>query len=78
MQQIREKEVSTNGEVTRKGVPVITPVTALEKLDIELIKRERRQRRVSFADEIRDAKNKKAEFIATIETESLSNVHPSF
>ena len=59
--QIRHK-VSLNGQVSSRIGRVTSHIPALEKLDLERIKV---QREVSFADQIKAAKHKKAELLTT-------------
>ncbi|KAH7512637.1 hypothetical protein FEM48_Zijuj12G0112000 [Ziziphus jujuba var. spinosa] len=60
--KIRRK-ISTNVQFSSPGT-VISYIPSGDKLDLELIKRERLRREVSLADQIRAAKNRKAEFAA--------------
>ncbi|EXC18497.1 hypothetical protein L484_018678 [Morus notabilis] len=77
LSQIRQK-ISIDGQVSRQKGTVNSHIPALEKLDLELIKRESLQREISFADQIRAAKNKKAEFAPTKALAAPSCVHHSF
>ncbi|KAF3442431.1 hypothetical protein FNV43_RR16347 [Rhamnella rubrinervis] len=54
------QKISINVQVSNRGATVTSHVPAWEKLDLELIKTERLQRDVSFAEQIRAAKTKKA------------------
>lgn len=54
------RKISINAQVSNRGATVTSHVPAWEKLDLELIKRERLQREVSLAELIRAAKTKKA------------------
>ncbi|XP_062011548.1 uncharacterized protein LOC133728152 isoform X1 [Rosa rugosa] len=58
-----DRETSTNDQVAsrRDIVKSQLHISALEKLDAELIKREKLRAEVSFADQIRAAKNRKME-----------------
>lgn len=58
-----DRETSTNDQVAsrRDIVKLQLHISALEKLDAELIKREKLRAEVSFADQIRAAKNRKME-----------------
>lgn len=54
------RKISINVQVSNREAIVASHVPAWEKLDLELIKRERLQREVSLAEQIRAAKTKKA------------------
>ncbi|KAI5333082.1 PREDICTED: stress response [Prunus dulcis] len=56
-----ERKTSTNGQPAARGDIVMSQISAFEKLDLELIKREKMQKEVSFADQIRAAKNRRME-----------------
>ncbi|CAL2253851.1 unnamed protein product [Prunus armeniaca] len=66
-----ERKTSTNGQATARGDIVMSRISAFEKLDLELIKREKMQKNFSFADQIRAAKNKRME----LTMEASSSVH---
>ncbi|KAL5564423.1 hypothetical protein UlMin_027587 [Ulmus minor] len=63
--------------VTTRSDTLISHTPAWEKLDLELLKREKLQREVSLADQIRAAKDKRADFTATEAMTGSSPVHPS-
>ncbi|ONI12518.1 hypothetical protein PRUPE_4G170000 [Prunus persica] len=66
-----ERKTSTNGQVAARGDIVMSHISAFEKLDLELMKREKMQKEFSFADQIKAAKNKRME----LTMEALSSVH---
>ncbi|XP_008226565.2 PREDICTED: uncharacterized protein KIAA2012 [Prunus mume] len=66
-----ERKTSTNGQDAARGGIVMSHISAFEKLDLELIKREKMQKEFSFADQIRAAKNKRME----LTMEASSSVH---
>ncbi|CAB4277385.1 unnamed protein product [Prunus armeniaca] len=66
-----ERKTSTNGQTAARGDIVMSRISAFEKLDLELIKREKMQKEFSFADQIRAAKNKRME----LTMEASSSVH---
>lgn len=72
--QIRQN-ISVDGQVSGRKGTVTSHTPAWEKLDLDVIKRESWQGEVSFADQIRAAKNKKAEFSATKALAASSCVH---
>ncbi|KAL5736485.1 hypothetical protein ACOSP7_030833 [Xanthoceras sorbifolium] len=61
--KIRKKK-SVNGPVNIRGNLVNSHIPAWEKLDMDLIKKEKVQREVSLADQIRAAKNKRMQSTA--------------
>lgn len=69
------KKKSINGQVASLREMVISQIPACEKLDLEFIKRERMQREVSLADQIRAAKSKRAQ---SAMREALTELSPSY
>lgn len=69
------KKKSINGQVASLREMVISHIPACEKLDLEFIKRERMQREVSLADQIRAAKSKRAQ---SAMREALTELYPSY
>lgn len=53
-----------NGQVTMQGDISRSHIPALEKLDIEFIKKEKMQREVPLAEQIRAARNRRTESMA--------------
>jgi len=51
---------NTNGDLTREGDTFDCIFPAQNKLDLELIKREKMQKEVSLADQIQAARDKKS------------------
>lgn len=74
LSQIRQN-ISVDGQVSGQKGTVTSHTPAWEKLDLDVIERESWQGEVSFADQIRAAKNKKAEFSATKALAASSCVH---
>ncbi|KAJ0101904.1 hypothetical protein Patl1_04806 [Pistacia atlantica] len=69
------KKKSITGPVATQGDMVRMHIQALEKLDINLIKKEKQQREVSLADQIQAAKNKRAQSMAKDVLAGLSTIH---
>uniref|UniRef100_A0A5B7BXV8 Uncharacterized protein n=2 Tax=Davidia involucrata TaxID=16924 RepID=A0A5B7BXV8_DAVIN len=65
------KKKSVNGQVTSQDH------RAWEKLDLEFMKREQIQKEVSLADQIRAAKNKRAEFVSREALATSSSIYSS-
>lgn len=74
LSQIRQN-ISVDGQVSGRKGTVTSHTPAWEKLDLDVIKRESWKGEVSFADQIRAAKNKKAEFSTTKALAASSCVH---
>ncbi|CAK7327692.1 unnamed protein product [Dovyalis caffra] len=55
------KKKSINDQMISQGAPLTSNGRAWEKLDVEIIKREKVQREASLADQIRAAKNRRTE-----------------
>ncbi|RVX03828.1 hypothetical protein CK203_021646 [Vitis vinifera] len=72
---VLHKKKSINGQVASLREMVISQIPACEKLDLEFIKRERMQREVSLADQIRAAKSKRAQ---SAMREALTELSPSY
>ncbi|KAK3198708.1 hypothetical protein Dsin_022123 [Dipteronia sinensis] len=70
------KRKSVNGPVTIRGNLVNSHIPAWEKLDIDLLNKEKVQREVSLADQIRAAKNKRMQSTAKEVLVASSSAHP--
>ncbi|TQD73133.1 hypothetical protein C1H46_041336 [Malus baccata] len=65
-----DRKTLIDGQVAAQRDITMSHISSLEKLDLELVKREKIRKGVSFADQIRAAKNKKME-IAMVASSSI-------
>ncbi|KAM2049304.1 hypothetical protein EV2_008038 [Malus domestica] len=68
-----DRKTLIDGQVAAQRDITMSHISSLEKLDLELVKREKIRKGVSFADQIRAAKNKKME-LAMVATSSIRAV----
>lgn len=73
-----DSKTSTNGQVASRRDIVTSQlhISALEKLDVEHIKREKMRAEVSFADQIRAAKTRKMELALAASSVAAVNEKP--